>query len=137
MKTEFSIEEIEAAIQDVKHCQSTDKDIVYATEFWERLQRPKHEFREGEVVRSENGNLAEVVGNVAATSIGTINLAICRPLRLSEMPKAVEDLRESLRPIAALWADERGVTSTEQYNLMSRAVLNAIAAFDSAIEKGD
>ena len=86
-KDKFTLEEIEAAIESVYEKSSTGN--LTTKKVITELTRPKHSFREGEVVINRERRCLMYWDDSIEDP--------CRQLTLSEMPKAVEDLRETVR----------------------------------------
>lgn len=111
MTDKYTIEEIEKAVRkalvDPQKTESLRDYII------RELTKPAYEFREGEAIISESTGHLTKVGNVPKPGVFDY-----RHLRLSEMPKAVEDLREAANMCEC-----------------SHTVAHAIAAFDKEIEK--
>ena len=124
MTDKYTIEEIKAVFaatvgSEAKGCcAATGQDWE---DFERELTKPAYEFRDGEVIETggSSGNWSYV--RYEADKMDLTGRE--RPLRLSEMPKAVEDLREALETCkqgGEIIAGDRA--------------LRIIAAFDEAIK---
>ncbi len=114
MTDKYTLEEIEAALRPLPVGSFSEDD--YAREVLKRLTRPKHNFREGEVIHVSYMEDGQPTGEYLQWDYGD-DFSTTRSLRLSEMPQAVEDLRNAVAKIPAAMADA------------------ALAKFDAEIEK--
>lgn len=125
----YTMEEIRAAIGRAA-VQTDDFTSSPAQLIVAELTRPKHKFRAGEITveRWPNSHLEKLIRINEAT-----NLEYCRPLRLSEMPKAVEDLRRFVDWVAA----QKNILPSQRASKKAiiREAVKDLAKFDAEIER--
>lgn len=124
MTDTYTIEQIREAIEKVHVYPDWGGDDIdeFCDNVTAELTRPQHEFREGEVVFHSYLEDDQPTGEYFQWEGAEDIPSTARPLRLSEMPQAVEDLRNAIDCV--LDGMQGGMDH----------LANALAAFDEKVK---
>ena len=140
-KPEFTEEQMAAIEQAILRHASAESDWKLADDVKKELRTPAHDFRDGEVVMMHDSTATNGKPYQITKMTTDLGKQGSRHLTLSEMPQAVEDLREFV-----IWIGDGAVRIDsltkdpvhEDFEDVMRGAKNLIAAFDAAIDtRGD